>query len=87
MSNERERIPFPMAKRKLKLKKINKKTNPKNYTIYYQDNRETTVVNIMNQENPDQVWENTSSDYTTTGRMKGLKTPFFGEKKSNFNNN
>lgn len=55
MSNERERIPFPMAKRKLKLKKINKKTNPKNYTIYYQDNRETTVVNIMNQENPDQV--------------------------------
>jgi len=84
LSQEGEsRSHIPLPKRKINLKKSKMKVEPNKYTIYYQDNRETTVVSIINPEKTNS--KETKSEFDTYRQMKDLKTPYFGEKRNGKN--
>ena len=74
---------LPLPKRKIKLNKIKRKQDSNKYTIYYQDNRETMVVNINNKVPTCLPKAKLGEEYTTTKtRMNELKTPYFGETRN-----
>lgn len=77
---------FPRKKIKLKgIRKMSKKQlDPQLCTIYYQDNREMTVVNIVNQGKADPQMVKSHSTQQILSRNNVQKTPYFGQKRMKF---
>lgn len=73
-------------KRQVKLKKLPKKffkrpIDPNGCTIYFQDNREMTVVNIVNQDPRNQNVVKNVSNGLQQCQEQQKKTPYFGQKR------
>ena len=90
MSNSKNENKEKMRKNaKIKISKLYKRNNnqkkgDKKYTIYYQDNREMTVVNIVNPQ-PGNVAKSHSDNLANLAaqRVIAQNTPYFGQTRSN----